>query len=546
MTRAGWKKDVARSKHSDAKTLALLMVISFAAHVAFILLLPSFAIFPSPSEYIEVDVIDIGSPIAEEDRGETIKGTDLSPPRIPEENAPVIDAGLGALEWGAFAPQTPDHLEEFAWQTRPQSEPAAPETIPRAENLLTQELPEKERPDVAARELTGASLVDDALTAVEPPPREADEKTADVPAELALTAPAETPSFVLQEPGQFVSPLPQHNRTLPSEPLDVARETWRNPKLAKEDALPVRLPATKSVPDFEQQETFQVDIPTVKRARASESEQIAPEEEMPPLKHAAALPVPAITIPEPPITARAEHDTLPTLPERERPRERVVRPNMQAESSQDKAIPVEQAPEPLPMPTVARTVPETPAADDADELLPPQPVMTRPHISEDGTRAASIREFAAAQRPQPAVRENQPFPPRVVLEHRERTMPATPDVPESAPTKTLPQTVDETAQVVREEETPPEETIQIEGPASARQVAYRPSRLPSVTLDRDVTIRLKFWVLPDGTVGDVAPLQRGDVRLEQAAIQYVKSWRFTPISSGETVWGIIPVTYRLK
>ena len=92
MTRAGWKKDVARSKHSDAKTLALLMVISFAAHVAFILLLPSFAIFPSPSEYIEVDVIDIGSPIAEEDRGETIKGTDLSPPRIPEENAPVIDA----------------------------------------------------------------------------------------------------------------------------------------------------------------------------------------------------------------------------------------------------------------------------------------------------------------------------------------------------------------------------------------------------------------------------------------------------------------------
>ena len=122
----------------------------------------------------------------------------------------------------------------------------------------------------------------------------------------------------------------------------------------------------------------------------------------------------------------------------------------------------------------------------------------------------------------------------------------TPDVPESALTKTLPQPVDDIAQVAREEETPPEETIQIEGPASARQVVYRPSRLPSVTLDRDVAIRLKFWVLPDGAVGDVVPLQRGDVRLEQAAIQYVKSWRFTPISSGETVWGIIPVTYRLK
>lgn len=545
MTRAGWKKGIARSKHSDAKTLALLMVISFAAHVAFILLLPSFAIFPSPSDYIEVDVIDIGSPIAEEDRGETVEGDDLSPPRIPEENPPVIDTGLGALEWEAFAPQTPDNFDEFAWQTRPQSEPAAPETIPRAENLLTQERPEKELPDAAERELTGASLLDDAVTAVEPPPRQADEKTADVPAELALTAPAETPSFVLQEPRQFVSPLPQHNRTLPSEPRDVERETWRNPALAKEDALPVRLPAAKSVPDFEQQETFQVDIPTVERARASESAQIATEEEMPPLEHAALL-VPAIAIPEPIITERNEQAAFPMLPERERPAARVVRPVMQAESSQDKAIPVEQAPERLPMPTVARTVPETPAADDADEWLPPQPVMTRPPISDDGKHAASIRELAAAQRPQPAVREHQPFPPRAVLEHREQTMPATPDVPASALTKTLPQTVDETAQVAREEETPPEEPIQIEGPASARQVVYRPSRLPSVTLDRDVTIRLKFWVLPDGTVGDVVPLQRGDVRLEQAAIQYVKSWRFTPISSDETVWGIIPVKYRLK
>ena len=82
--------------------------------------------------------------------------------------------------------------------------------------------------------------------------------------------------------------------------------------------------------------------------------------------------------------------------------------------------------------------------------------------------------------------------------------------------------------------------------ASARTVSYRPTRLPNVTLDRDVTIRLKFWVLPDGSVGEVVPLQRGDVRLEQAAIQYVKSWRFTPVSDNETVWGIIPVKYRLR
>ena len=543
MTRTRWKKK-GRSKHSDAKTLALLIVISFAAHVAFILFVPSFAIFPPLSDYIEVDVIDIGSPIAEEDRGESVEGADFSPPRIPEENPPVIDTGLGALEWEALAPQTPAKLEEFARQTRPQSESAAPEAIPRAENLLTQEHPEKEQPDVAERELTGASLIDDAVTAVEIPPRQVEKETADVPAEPALTAPAETASFARQEPTLFVSAIPQSRRTLSSEPLNAERETWSRPELEKEDMPPVRFPATKSVPDFEQQETFHVDVPSVERAQSSESAQIAIEEEMPPLEHA-ALPVPAIAIPNPIITERREQAAFPMLPERERPAARVVRPGMQAESSQDKAIPVEQAPERLPMPTVVRTVPATPAADNADELLPP-PVMTRPHISEDGKHAASIREFAAAQRPQPTVQEHQPVPPRVLLDHHERTMPMTPDVPESALTKTLPQPVDDIAQVAREEETPPEETIQIEGPASARQVVYRPSRLPSVTLDRDVTIRLKFWVLPDGAVGDVVPLQRGDVRLEQAAIQYVKSWRFTPISSGETVWGIIPVKYRLK
>ena len=544
MTRTRWKKR-GRSKHSDAKTLALLIVISFAAHVAFILFVPSFAIFPPLSEYIEVEVMDIGSPIAEGDHGETIEAADFSPPRIPEESSPVLATGLEALEWEALAPQTPAKLEEFARQTRPQSESAAPEAIPRAENLLTQERPEKEQPDAAERELTGASLIDDAVTAVEIPPRQIDEETADVPAEPALTAPAETASFARQEPTLFVSAIPQSRRTLSSEPLNAQRETWSRPELEKEDMPPVRFPATKSVPDFEQQETFHVDVPSVERAQSSESAQIAIEEEMPPLEHA-ALPVPAIAIPNPIITERREQAAFPMLPERERPAARVVRPGMQAESSQDKAIPVEQAPERLPMPTIARTVPATPAADNADELLPPQPVMTRPHISEDGKHAASIREFAAAQRPQPTVQEHQPVPPRVLLDHHERTMPMTPDVPESALTKTLPQPVDDIAQVAREEETPPEETIQIEGPASARQVVYRPSRLPSVTLDRDVTIRLKFWVLPDGAVGDVVPLQRGDVRLEQAAIQYVKSWRFTPISSGETVWGIIPVKYRLK
>jgi TonB family protein len=87
----------------------------------------------------------------------------------------------------------------------------------------------------------------------------------------------------------------------------------------------------------------------------------------------------------------------------------------------------------------------------------------------------------------------------------------------------------------------------IEGPASKRVVLYKPTWFPEVNIDVEVDIRLKFWVLPDGSVGEVLPLQRGDVRLERAAIEYLKNWRFTPVSSDRPqVWGIIPIKYKFQ
>lgn len=87
----------------------------------------------------------------------------------------------------------------------------------------------------------------------------------------------------------------------------------------------------------------------------------------------------------------------------------------------------------------------------------------------------------------------------------------------------------------------------IEGPAAGRQVAYKPRAFPEIELDAEVDLRLKFWVLPDGTVGEVVPLQRGDVRLEQAAISYLKQWRFNPTAQEESdVWGIVVIRYKLQ
>ena len=105
---------------------------------------------------------------------------------------------------------------------------------------------------------------------------------------------------------------------------------------------------------------------------------------------------------------------------------------------------------------------------------------------------------------------------------------------------------DDTLEQIAVEGVEEEVFFEIEGPASRREVIYKPTRFPEVKIDMDVSIRLQFWILPDGTVGEVVPLQRGDLRLERAAIQYLKSWLFTPVSDEQEMWGVFPITYKLR
>jgi TonB family protein len=46
-------------------------------------------------------------------------------------------------------------------------------------------------------------------------------------------------------------------------------------------------------------------------------------------------------------------------------------------------------------------------------------------------------------------------------------------------------------------------------------------------------IKLKVRVQPDGIVRSVAPAQKGDTRLENAAISKVKLWKFEPLLSSQ-------------
>ncbi len=88
--------------------------------------------------------------------------------------------------------------------------------------------------------------------------------------------------------------------------------------------------------------------------------------------------------------------------------------------------------------------------------------------------------------------------------------------------------------------------FRIEGPAAKRKVIYLPPQPQPVTQVFG-TIRLKFWVHPDGTVGKIVPILKADPQLEKIAIEFLEKWRFEsiPESSGNQ-WGVLPVRFKLQ
>jgi TonB family protein len=72
---------------------------------------------------------------------------------------------------------------------------------------------------------------------------------------------------------------------------------------------------------------------------------------------------------------------------------------------------------------------------------------------------------------------------------------------------------------------------------------------PSVMVESESEIELRFWILPNGAVGRVVPVKKSDPRLEALAINYLRHWRFTPLPSDTTQdeqWGIIPFKFRIR
>ena len=83
------------------------------------------------------------------------------------------------------------------------------------------------------------------------------------------------------------------------------------------------------------------------------------------------------------------------------------------------------------------------------------------------------------------------------------------------------------------------EDLEIRGPVAERELVYRPPP-PTPLSGAEGEIKLKFWVLPDGTVGRIVLLVRGDSSLETTAIRNLKRWKFNTLPPGARVpeqWG---------
>jgi TonB family protein len=76
---------------------------------------------------------------------------------------------------------------------------------------------------------------------------------------------------------------------------------------------------------------------------------------------------------------------------------------------------------------------------------------------------------------------------------------------------------------------------------------YLPQYPPG--LEKETSLKLKFMVLPDGTVDQVLPVKKGDPVLEEVTIKAFKKWKFEPLSPSaeqKTQEGRITFVFKLK
>ncbi|MCX7875543.1 MAG: TonB family protein [Melioribacteraceae bacterium] len=64
---------------------------------------------------------------------------------------------------------------------------------------------------------------------------------------------------------------------------------------------------------------------------------------------------------------------------------------------------------------------------------------------------------------------------------------------------------------------------------------------------KEIDLKLRFTIRPDGTVGKIFPLIKADARLESAAINSLRQWRFEPLpSSAQQIEQTVVITFPFR
>ena len=179
-------------------------------------------------------------------------------------------------------------------------------------------------------------------------------------------------------------------------------------------------------------------------------------------------------------------------------------------------------------PGLKLSLPEAPAAEPSERAEPPEAALLQESLARAG-RAVAMPGVAKGEELLAEPGAKGPHKPFAVASEASRR---------------LARNLMEAELARKPPPAPTPTTAGITGPAALRQVLYRPPP-PQVTVERQTAVLLKFWVRPDGTVGRVVPLRKGDPRLEAVAVRFLKGWRFNPLEEkGKEQWGTIPIVFR--
>ncbi|MBN2461138.1 MAG: energy transducer TonB, partial [Candidatus Cloacimonetes bacterium] len=91
-----------------------------------------------------------------------------------------------------------------------------------------------------------------------------------------------------------------------------------------------------------------------------------------------------------------------------------------------------------------------------------------------------------------------------------------------------------------------EEPFILEGEILSRNIEKKILPVYPVSIEKNIDLKIRFEVLPEGKVINIMVVKKADPILEQASIDALSQWQFSPISSEAVQVGFVTFIFQLK